>query len=69
MFRLFFTIAYLPFLIIWFFSLKRWFINTVLGIEGYRGRKLWRYIIITCIKPNNTVKNRGLGTSDIVKED
>jgi sterol 24-C-methyltransferase len=38
-FRLFFTIAYLPFLIIWFFSLKRWFINTVLGVKGFRGRK------------------------------
>ncbi len=33
--RLFFTITYLPFLLIWLFSLKKWFINTVLGIEGY----------------------------------
>ena len=36
---LFFTIAYFPFLLIRLFSLKKWFINTVLGIEGYRGRK------------------------------
>jgi len=39
MLRLFFTIAYLPFLLIWLFSLKKWFINTVLGMEAYRGRK------------------------------
>jgi len=51
MFYLFFTITYLPFLIIRLFGLKKWFINTVLGIEGYRGRKYWRYIIITYIKP------------------
>jgi len=50
MFRLFFTIAYLPFLIIWLFGLEKWFINTVLGVEGYRGRKYWRYIVITCTK-------------------
>jgi len=47
---LFFAIAYLPFLIIWLFGLKKWFINTVSGIEGYRGRNYWRYIIITYIK-------------------
>jgi len=37
-FHLFFAIAYLPFLIIRLFGLKKWFINTVLGVEGYRGR-------------------------------
>jgi sterol 24-C-methyltransferase len=37
--RLFFTITYLPFLLIRLFSLKKWFINTVSGIKGYRGRK------------------------------
>jgi len=50
MFRLFFAIAYLPFLIIRLFGLEKWFINTVLGVEGYRGRNYWRYIVITCIK-------------------
>ncbi|XTI92164.1 sterol 24-C-methyltransferase [Cenococcum geophilum] len=50
-FRLFFAITYLPFLIIRLFGLKKWFINTVLGIEGYRGRNYWRYIIITYTKP------------------
>ena len=35
MLRLFFTIAYLPFLLIWLFSLKKWFVNTVLGMKGY----------------------------------
>ena len=34
-----FTIAYLPFLLIWLFSLKKQFTNTILGIEGYQRRK------------------------------
>ena len=34
MFRLFFTVAYLPFLIIHFLGLERSFINTVSGIDG-----------------------------------
>jgi sterol 24-C-methyltransferase len=37
--RLFFTITYLPFLLIWLFGLKKRFINTISGIEAYRGRK------------------------------
>jgi len=39
MLRLFFTITYLPFLLIRLFNLKKWFINTISGIKGYRGRK------------------------------
>ena len=66
---LFFTIAYLPFLLIWLFSLKKWFINTVSGVEGYRGRKFWRYIVITYIKPNNAVRREGLSVLKVVKED
>ena len=69
MFRLFFTIAYLPFLIIRFFSLERWFINTVSGVEGFRGRKFWRYIVVTCTKPDNMVKNRSLDISDMVEDE
>ncbi|XTI86152.1 hypothetical protein V2W45_1230406, partial [Cenococcum geophilum] len=38
-FRLFFTITYLPFLIIRFLGLKKSFINTISGIKGYRGRR------------------------------
>jgi len=40
----------------------------ILGIEGYRGRKFWRYIIITCIKPDNTVRRGGLDILEVVKE-
>ena len=68
MLRLFFTIAYLPFLLIRLFSLKKWFINTVLGVEGYRGRKFWRYIVITCTKPNDMAGRGGLGVLEVVKE-
>ncbi|KAI9867920.1 MAG: hypothetical protein M1813_007742 [Trichoglossum hirsutum] len=61
MLRLFFIVAYLPFLIIRFFGLEKWFINTVAGVEGYRGRKLWRYISVICTKPGSEVEKRGLG--------
>ncbi|KAH0551566.1 hypothetical protein GP486_007217 [Trichoglossum hirsutum] len=61
MLRLFFIVAYLPFLIIWFFGLEKWFINTVAGVESYRGRKLWRYISVTCTKPGSDVEKRSSG--------
>lgn len=58
MLRLFFIIAYLPFLVIRFFGLEKWFINTVAGVESYRGRKVWRYIAVTCMKPGGEVKRK-----------
>ena len=69
MLRLFFAITYLPFLLIRLFSLKKWFINTILGVKNYRGRKFWRYIVITCIKPDNIVGRGGLGILKVVKEE
>ena len=68
MLHLFFTIAYLPFLLIWLFGLEKQFINTVLGVKAYRGRKFWRYIAITCTKPNNVVGRGGLDVLKVVKE-
>ncbi|XTI83853.1 S-adenosyl-L-methionine-dependent methyltransferase [Cenococcum geophilum] len=68
MLRLFFTIAYLPFLLIRLFGLKKWFINTVLGVEAYRGRKFWRYIVITCTKPDDAVRRGGPDVLEVVKE-
>jgi sterol 24-C-methyltransferase len=65
---LFFIIAYLPFLLIRLFSLKKWFINTILGVEGYRGRKFWRYIVITCTKPDDIIRRRGLDVLEVIKE-
>ena len=68
MLRLFFTIAYLPFLLIRLFGLEKRFINTVSGVEAYRGRKFWRYIVITCTKPDDAVGRGGLDILEVVKE-
>lgn len=59
--RLFVVIAYVPFLIITFFRLERYFINTVAGVESYRGYGHWRYVAISATKPGGfleAAKNR-----------
>jgi len=63
MLRLFFVIAFIPFLIIRFLGLEHRFINTVAGVQSYRGRTLWRYICVTGTKPGSDVKRRGSGVS------
>ncbi|GAP90147.1 putative methyltransferase type 11 protein [Rosellinia necatrix] len=37
--RFFYLIAWIPFLIVRFFGLERWFINTIAGVEMFRGRE------------------------------
>lgn len=61
MLRLFFVLAYLPYILVKFLGLQAWFVNTVAGVEGYRGRHLWRYTVVTARKPLD-------GESDIVRE-
>jgi hypothetical protein len=51
--RFFYLLAYIPFLIVTFFGLQYLFINTVAGVESYRGRQRWRYIAITASKPGS----------------
>ena len=55
MVRLFFIIAYIPFLFIRLFGLQAWFVNTVAGAESYRGMRkhLWRYVAVTAKKPSD----------------
>ncbi|KAI2697776.1 hypothetical protein DTO006G1_2209 [Penicillium roqueforti] len=52
--RFFYLLAYVPFLIVTFFGLEHLFINTVAGVQSYRGRKHWRYVAITASKPGST---------------
>jgi sterol 24-C-methyltransferase len=52
MLRLFFVLAYIPFLIVKFFGLQAWFVNTVAGVEGYRGREFCRYVAVSARKPS-----------------
>lgn len=51
--RFFYLLAYIPFLIVTFFGLERFFINTVAGVESYRGRQHWRYVAISASKPGS----------------
>ncbi len=53
MMRLFFVVAYIPYLFIILFRLQAWFVNTQAGVEGYRSleRGVWRYVVVTAKKP------------------
>ena len=51
MLRLFYVIAIIPYLLITLFGLEAWFVNTVAGVQGYRGRHIWRYVAVSARKP------------------
>ena len=51
MLRLFYIIAVIPYLLITLFGLNAWFVNTVVGVQGYRGRHIWRYVAVSARKP------------------
>jgi ubiquinone/menaquinone biosynthesis C-methylase UbiE len=53
MLRLFFVLAYIPYLIIKFLGLEAWFVNTVAGVEGYRGRQFCRYVAVSARKTSD----------------
>lgn len=53
MFKIFYLIAYIPYIVIKFFGLQRKFINATSAVEGYRNIKkvdYWRYNIISAVK-------------------
>ncbi|CAI6339390.1 unnamed protein product [Periconia digitata] len=54
--RLFFVIAYIPYLIITFLHLERYFINTVAGVQSYQGHGQWRYVAISATKPGGVLE-------------
>jgi sterol 24-C-methyltransferase len=56
MMRLFYILAFIPYLIIAFLGLKRYFINVVAGYEGYVYRDAVRYILVSGKKPLNEGK-------------
>lgn len=51
MLRLFYILAFIPYLIIAFLGLMAYFINTVAGYKGYVYRDAARYISISGKKP------------------
>ncbi|GAD93383.1 conserved hypothetical protein [Paecilomyces variotii No. 5] len=50
MIRLFYIIAYIPFLLVSVLGLGRYFINTMAGVEAFRGHRHWRYVAISATK-------------------
>jgi ubiquinone/menaquinone biosynthesis C-methylase UbiE len=54
--RLFFLIAVIPYFFIRLFGLERHLINTVAGVESYRGYGYWRYVAISATKPGGPVE-------------
>ncbi|KAI4227832.1 MAG: hypothetical protein L6R36_002126 [Xanthoria steineri] len=55
---LFYVLGYIPYLIICFFGLQAWFVNTGAGVQGYRGlqRQLWGYTAGKAKKPLETIR-------------
>ncbi|KAI1419446.1 S-adenosyl-L-methionine-dependent methyltransferase [Xylaria sp. FL1777] len=51
--RFFFVLAFIPYLLVRLFGLERWFINTVAGVEAYRGQGHWHYVAISATKPGS----------------
>lgn len=58
--RLFFIVAYIPYLIICFFGLQAHFVNTQAGVEVYRYLKagLCRYTVVTATKSSNSTSKQ-----------
>jgi sterol 24-C-methyltransferase len=55
MLRLFYVLAIVPYYIITFLGLEKYFINTIAGVEGYRQRKHLTYVAISARKPTNSL--------------
>ena len=56
--RLFFLLAYIPYLFVKLLGLQSHFVNTVAGVEVYRGREYCRYVAVSAKKPLG-VKSEG----------
>lgn len=54
--RLFYVVAYVPWLFVTLFHLEKYFINTVTGVEAYRGRGKWRYVTVSATKPGDPIE-------------
>ncbi|KAI0410094.1 S-adenosyl-L-methionine-dependent methyltransferase [Xylaria palmicola] len=49
--RFFYLLALIPYLVVRLLGLERRFINTVAGVEAYRGQGYWHYVVISAKKP------------------
>ncbi|KAF7562643.1 hypothetical protein G7046_g1485 [Stylonectria norvegica] len=54
--RLFYLIAYVPWLFITLLHIEKYFINTVAGVQSYRGHGRWHYVAISATKPGGPIE-------------
>ena len=59
MMRLFFVLAYIPYLFVQLLGLQSRFVNTVAAVECYGGRKYGRYIAVSARKPSKSSNASG----------
>jgi sterol 24-C-methyltransferase len=59
MLRLFYLLAYIPFLIVKLLGLQAYFVNTGAGVEAYRGREFVRYVAVSAKKPLVSLNTMG----------
>ncbi|KAF5602464.1 methyltransferase type 11 [Fusarium pseudocircinatum] len=55
--RLFYLVAYIPWLFVTLLGLEKHFINTVAGVESYRGHGRWHYVAISAKKPGDKIES------------
>ena len=53
---LFYILAAVPFVLVRFFRLEKYFINTVAGARGLAGQKYWRFVAISATKPGGEIE-------------
>lgn len=57
MLRLFYWMAIVPYFIVKFLRLDRFFINTIAGVGGMAGQEHWKYISVSARKPGGSVES------------
>ncbi|KAI8962686.1 S-adenosyl-L-methionine-dependent methyltransferase [Daldinia sp. FL1419] len=55
--RLFFLLAIVPYFFIRMLKLERYFINTVAGVQSYKGGGHWHYVAISATKPGDPIES------------
>lgn len=66
--RFFCCLAYVPYVMVSLFGLERHFINTVAGVQSYRGRKHWRFLAISATKPRISDETEKIQRPDSVSQ-
>ncbi|RYP89227.1 hypothetical protein DL769_000151 [Monosporascus sp. CRB-8-3] len=56
MMRFFYMVAYVPWVVVSFLGLERYFVNLVAVVAAYRHHDLWRYIAISATKPGGSIE-------------